>query len=117
MTHRFRIIILAFLFSLGTFSASAEDAAQETEKAPLAFDECVEMWPKFMPMITPNQSRGICQCIETEKEKHPLDAEKGEILAGPSGMDNAGPWPNIFEHCIQPALSGQPLPVTPPAAD
>ncbi len=66
----------------------------------MTLEECASMWKKFMTTISDEDARIVCQCIEDEKKAHPVDAENGATLSGMGGMDNAGPWPNIFNKCL-----------------
>lgn len=54
----------------------------------------------MIPNLSDAEVTAICECIEKEKAHHPLDASKGSQLSGASGMNNAGPWPNIMQNCI-----------------
>lgn len=102
-----RILAYSFLCAfLLAGSASAEHTPEHTyannqaAEAPMTLDECASMWKKFMTTITTEDARIVCQCIEDEKKAHPVDANKGATIDGLGGMDNAGPWPNIFNKCL-----------------
>ncbi len=89
--------ILTVLIALAfTFPSLAQEVE---EKAPTTVEECTETLTQFL-FPTQEMAREFCQCVEDEKTAHPMDASKGAVLAGPSGMDNAGPWPNIFNNCM-----------------
>lgn len=75
-------------------------ASNEEAEAPMTVEECAVMWKKFMTTITTEDARIVCRCIEDEKKAHPVDADKGATIDGLGGMDNAGPWPNIFNKCL-----------------
>ena len=72
------------------------------EEESLTREECVANWKKFMTTISDEEANAVCQCIEEEKAKNPVPAEKGSALSGPSGLDNAGPWPAIMQNCVFP---------------
>lgn len=72
------------------------------KEEPLTREECVANWKKFMTTISDKEANAVCQCIEDEKAKSPVSAEKGSALSGPSGLDNAGPWPAIMQNCVFP---------------
>lgn len=66
---------------------------------PYPLEKCMTDW-KLLMALSDEEARTVCECVENEKKRSPLDAEKGSTLAGPSGLDNAGPWPSIMQNCL-----------------
>lgn len=88
----FLCIALSFAFA----------AKADGREGPYTFERCLLDWKGFMADRSENDVRAFCQCIEDEKTKSPIPAEKGSRLTGPGGMNDAGPWPAIFKNCLFP---------------
>lgn len=92
-----KLLAILALLCFSVPPAWAEDAAEGMEEK---VEKCAEQWKMFMTSISDEEARAVCQCIEDEKKRSPIDASKGSKLTGPSGLDNAGPWPNILNYCL-----------------